>query len=140
MSTRKLSGPPHITDLSVADISESARNATARKGGEAMSRHHILPPIIYTPAPPKPKETKRKRGVGQLRGTREADEASEAEETGETTHSAPTRGPSALPQQQIPVEGAERKIPSPNGKLSDDTLKAMLEMQEMEGAKDVESS
>jgi hypothetical protein len=98
-----------------------------------MSRHHILPPIVYTPAPPKPKETRRKRGVGQLRGTRETDEASETEETSETSHSVPARGMSPLPQNQIPVEGAERKIPSPNGKLSDDTLKAMLEMQEMEG-------
>jgi hypothetical protein len=37
-----------------------------------------------------------------------------------------------VPQHQIPVEAAERRIPSPNGKLSDDTLKAMLEAQEQE--------
>jgi hypothetical protein len=120
-------------------IATNQRLNAAAEGGEAMSRHHILPPIVYTPAPPKPKETKRKRGVGQLRGTREADEASETEETSETAHSAPTRGAAALPQQQIPIEGAERKIPSPNGKLSDDTLKAMLELQEMEGGQDIAS-
>jgi hypothetical protein len=32
--------------------------------------------------------------------------------------------------QQLPVDAVERRIPSPNGKLSDDTLKAMLEAQE----------
>ena len=26
-----------------------------------MSRHHIQPPVVYTPAPPKPKETRRRR-------------------------------------------------------------------------------
>jgi hypothetical protein len=35
-----------------------------------------------------------------------------------------------LPQQSTPIDGAERRVPSPNGKLSDDTLKAMLEVQE----------
>jgi len=104
-----------------------------------MSRHHILPPIVYTPAPPKPKETRRKRGVGQYGSVRDTDETGEAQETGETgetAHSMPTRGTSVLRQQQTPVEGVERRIPSPNGKLSDDTLKAMLEMQEAEAAKD----
>jgi hypothetical protein len=33
-----------------------------------MSRHHILPPIIYTPEPPRREEARRKRGVGTTRG------------------------------------------------------------------------
>lgn len=89
-----------------------------------MSRHHIMPPTIYTPPPPKPKETRRKRGVGYASA---AEGAGEAEEGGETSE---TRAAAALPQHQHPVEAAERRIPSPNGKLSDDMLKAMLKEQE----------
>ena len=44
-----------------------------------MSRHHILPPVIYSPPPPKPKETKRKRGVGYASAT---EATGEADETG----------------------------------------------------------
>jgi hypothetical protein len=100
-----------------------------------MSRHHILPPIIYTPAPPKPKEARRKRGVGYARGAGLTEETDEAEETGEASRTTQPRSASALPQQQSLIESAERRVPSPNGKLSDDTLKAMLEVQETEGDK-----
>src|SRR5215472_6115500 len=89
-----------------------------------VSRHHILPPIVYTPAPPKPKETRRRRNVGHAQGTRAADEAEETEEAGEAARITQPRGASATPQHS-PIEGAERRIPSPNGKLSDETLKAM---------------
>lgn len=91
-----------------------------------MSRHHIQPPAVYMPPPPKPKETKRKRRIGYVPGKGEVDEAGETEETGEASA---TRNARHVPQ-QIPVEAAERKIPSPNGKLSDDMLKAMIELQE----------
>jgi hypothetical protein len=47
-----------------------------------VSRHHTLPPIIYTPAPPKPKKTERRRGVWSVKGKRAADEADATEETG----------------------------------------------------------
>jgi hypothetical protein len=94
-----------------------------------VSRHHILPPVIYSPPPPKPKETKRKRGVGYTQAARATDEA---EETTESSDTAPAPNASPLPQHQRPVEAAERRIPSPNGKLSDNTLKAMLEVQEQE--------
>ena len=97
-----------------------------------MSRHHILPPVVYSPPPPKPKETRRKRGVGTTQAAREADEAGQTEEASEASRTAQARGAS-VPQHQLPVEGAERKIPSPNGKLSDGTLKAMLEAQERDG-------
>ena len=94
-----------------------------------MSRHHILPPIIYTPAPPKPKQTRRRRGVGYAKGTSEADET---EETGEAAHTAPARGAAALPQHSPPIEAAERRIPSTTGKLSESTLKELLLAQEHE--------
>ena len=91
-----------------------------------MSRHHIQPPAVYMPPPPKPKEAKRKRGIGYVPGKGAVDETGETEETGEVSA---TRSARPLPQ-QVPVEDATRKIPSPNGKLSDETLKAMLEVQE----------
>ena len=89
-----------------------------------MSRHHTLPPIIYTPPPPKPKPTRRRRGIGYAYG---AGAANEAEDIGE---GAPGRSAPGVPQHTRPVETVERRTPSPNGKLSDDTLRAMLELQE----------
>jgi hypothetical protein len=94
-----------------------------------VSRHHILPPIIYTPAPPKPRQTRRRRGVGYAKGTSEADET---EETSEAAHTAPARGAAALPQHSPPLEAAERRIPSTTGKLSESTLKELLLAQEHE--------
>jgi hypothetical protein len=94
-----------------------------------MSRHHMLPPIVYTPAPPKPKETRRRRGVGK-------GEVDETEDTGEVAHTAPARGAAAVPQQSLPVEAAERWTRATTGHLSEGTLKAMLEMQEQESGQD----
>jgi hypothetical protein len=94
-----------------------------------VSRHHIMPPAVYTPPPPKPKETRRKRGVGYASAAKSTGETEEADETSETSQARAA----ALPQHQRPVEAAERRIPSPNGKLSDDMLKAMIELQEKEG-------
>ncbi|WP_076864353.1 hypothetical protein [Bradyrhizobium mercantei] len=89
-----------------------------------MSRHHTLPPIIYTPPPPKPKPARRRRSVGYAYGAGAADEAVDVED------GAPVRNAQAVPQHARPVETVERRVPSPNGKLSDDTLRAMLEVQE----------
>ena len=98
-----------------------------------MSRHHILPPIVYTPAPPKPKETRRRRGVGFAEATGDVDET---EETSAASNTAPARGAAALPQHQTPVEAAERRPHPTTGNLSEGTLKAMLEVQEQEGGQD----
>jgi hypothetical protein len=91
-----------------------------------VSRHHTLPPIIYSPPPPEPKKTRRRRGVGYASAAREADD------TEELSDGAPLRSAPVLPQHQRPVEATERRVPSPNGKLSDDTLRAMLDLQEMQ--------
>jgi hypothetical protein len=95
-----------------------------------VSRHHITPPAVYTPPPPKPKETRRRRGVGYAQATGAAGEADETEETGGVSHASPQRGAPALPQNQVPVEATERRLHSTTGKLSEGTLKAMLEAQE----------
>ena len=94
-----------------------------------MSRHHVtLPPIIYTPEPPKPKEARRRR-VGYAQGADTTDEAAEVDETGAT---APVYD-AALPQHSRPVEAVERRTASTTGKLSEDTLKALLAVQEESG-------
>jgi hypothetical protein len=56
-----------------------------------VSRHHILPPFIYMPPPPKPKETRRKRGV---HGAASAGEVDEIEEAGDKSCAHPS--PSSL--------------------------------------------
>ncbi|UFX46081.1 hypothetical protein HAP47_0005030 [Bradyrhizobium sp. 41S5] len=89
-----------------------------------MSRHHTLPPIITTPPPPKPKPVRRRRGIGHAYG------ASAADESADIADGAAVRSAPVLPQHARPVETVERRVPSPNGKLSDDTLRAMLEVQE----------
>jgi hypothetical protein len=94
-----------------------------------MSRHHMLPPIVYTPAPPKPKKTERRRGVGYSEETSEADET---EASGDVSHAAPPQRPSTLPRNSHPVEAAERRVHSTTGKLSDDTLKELLLVQEQD--------
>jgi hypothetical protein len=90
----------------------------------------MLPPIIYTPAPPKPKETRRRRGIGYVQGKGDVEET---EEASEITNAGPTHGAQALPQHATSVEATERRVPSTTGNLSDSTLKAMLEVQEQEG-------
>jgi hypothetical protein len=98
-----------------------------------VSRHHTLPPIVYTPTPPQPKKAERRRGVWSVKGKRAADGAEATEETGESFQA---HGASPLPPHSIPVDAAERRVHSTTGLLSEGTLKAMLELQEQEGARD----
>jgi hypothetical protein len=99
-----------------------------------VSRHHMLPPIIYTPEPPKPKKAERRRGVGTIKGKGGVDEADETEETGEVSgFGAPARAAAPPPKNpSTSVEAAERRIPSTTGKLSESTLTELLQMQEQE--------
>ena len=93
-----------------------------------MSKHHTLPPIIYTP-PPKPKKTEKKRRVGiGLLG--ELDETAETRESGAAGQAMPivNRPP---PQNFPEIEGAERKPRHPSGRLSQSTLSVLLQAQEL---------
>jgi hypothetical protein len=91
-----------------------------------MSKHHTLPPIVYTP-PPKPKKTEKKRriGVGLL---------GEVDETAETRDASASSQPMQvrLPAPNFPeIEGADRKPRHPSGRLSQGTLSVLLQAQEL---------
>jgi hypothetical protein len=94
-----------------------------------MSKHHTLPPIIYTP-PPKPKKIepkKRRIGISMLS---ELDETADSSETSTTGQPTPA---TKMPQQQnfAEIEGAERKPRHPQGRLSQGTLSELLRVQEL---------
>jgi hypothetical protein len=98
-----------------------------------MSRHHILPPIVYTPAPPKPKKTERRPRTSALQksGAAASGDVGETQETSEVfTSGPPAQAPVHRRDPFAPVESAERRIPSTTGKLSDGTLKELLLAQE----------
>jgi hypothetical protein len=97
-----------------------------------MSRHHIQPPVIYTP-PPKPKkiETRKRRiGVGIAGLIDDTDEAGETQRAAGFGPSTPASLKQPLPNFTA-IEGAEQKPHHPRGRLSEGTLKAMLEVQEL---------
>jgi len=89
-----------------------------------VSRHHMLPPTVTTPEPPKAKETRHRRGVGGVWRRRTTGESDDIDDI---PHPAPRSGQSPV---GTLIEVAERHISSPSGKLSSDTLKVMLEAQE----------
>jgi hypothetical protein len=98
-----------------------------------MSHHHILPPIAYTP-PPKPKkiETRKRRiNVGTADAIDEMDETGETHEATGFGQAAPARNKPPLPN-FTPIEGSEQKPQHPRGRLSESTLKVMLQAQELE--------
>jgi hypothetical protein len=89
-----------------------------------MSKHHTLPPIIYTP-PPKPKKTEKKRRVG-------VSLLDELDQTAETRESGAANQPMRLPPQNFSeIEGADRKPRHPQGRLSQGTLSVLLQAQEL---------
>src|SRR3974390_975532 len=65
-----------------------------RQRSNALSRHPILPPLVYTPAPPKPKETRRKRGI---HGAASSDDGDEVADAGEAAPTTPVRNAAPLP-------------------------------------------
>jgi hypothetical protein len=100
-----------------------------------VSRHHILPPIIYMPVPkPKKAENRPRTSRIQKKGVAASEEVGEAEEASEVpAFGAPARAMVHPPQDPFtPVESAERRMPSTTGKLSESTLKELLLAQEQD--------
>jgi len=97
-----------------------------------MSRHHIQPPIIYVPQP-RPKKIENRKSRIQMRASGSIEDADEIEETYETAGPSRTSAPdNKSPPQNFPaIEGSEHKPPSTTGRLSDNTLKALLQVQEL---------
>ncbi len=95
-----------------------------------MSHHHILPPITYTPEPrPKKIETRKRRiNVGDAEALGEMDETGGTPAFGPAT---PTGGKLPLPT-FTPVESSDQKPQHPRGRLSESTLKVMLQAQELD--------
>lgn len=98
-----------------------------------MSRHHMLPPIVHAPAPPKPRKVGRRRNTVTILGKGAATGVDETEETAEVSDTAPAHGAAAVPQHTLPIEAAERRVHSTTGNLGEDTLRALLQVQEREG-------
>ena len=93
-----------------------ARCAQRLGGDKIMSRHHILPPIVYTPAPPKPKKTERRPKTSALQksGVAASDAGGEAEEASGVSQPARRRGRRSCPSDPFtPVDSAEHRFPSP---------------------------
>jgi hypothetical protein len=95
-----------------------------------MSHHHILPPITYAPEPrPKKIETRKRRiNVGGAEAFDEMDETGGMQAFGPAT---PAGGKVPLPN-FTPIEGSEQKPQHPRGRLSESTLKVMLQAQELD--------
>jgi hypothetical protein len=93
----------------------------------------MLTPIVYTPqVKPKKIEPKKRRvqmhGAGSLDGAEETGETFEASGFGD----AAPAGAKQPMQNFAPIEGSEQKPQHPKGRLSEATLKTMLEVQEMQ--------
>jgi hypothetical protein len=94
-----------------------------------MSRHHMLPPLVHVPQPQPKKIENRKRRI-HAGDVEDIDEAAEAREA--TGASRSTSAGRRLPTPNFPaIEGSERKPQNPSGRLSENTLKVMLQAQEL---------
>lgn len=92
----------------------------------------MLTPIVYTPEV-KPKKIGPKKSRIQMRAAGSVDETGETEETFEVAGPGqPAPAGAKLPLQNFaPIEGAEQKPQQPQGRLSESTLKVMLQGQEL---------
>jgi hypothetical protein len=94
-----------------------------------MSRHHMLPPIIYAP-PPRPKKIESRKSRIQLRSTGIVRNSSEIDETEETSGLDRPTPVAYKPPMDTEIKELERKPKSTTGLLDEGTLKAMLLAQE----------
>jgi hypothetical protein len=96
-----------------------------------MSRHHMLPPIVHVPQPKPRKIENRKRRI-QVRAGGAVDDMADVEDAHEFTGPGRAAGGRAPPQNFAAIEGSEEKPRRATGRLSENTLKAMLLAQECE--------
>jgi hypothetical protein len=93
-----------------------------------MSRHHMLPPIAYTPPPPPKKISKRRPRIDVSEG----EDIEELSESSQTTGAGRSTATAKKPAPTYPeIEGADRKPKNPQGRLSENTLTVMLQAQEL---------
>ena len=94
-----------------------------------MSRHHMLPPLVYTP-PPAPKKVEPKKRRLQVGSFDEMDEAAETSETAATSPAAPVAiKPPLAPM--LAIEDSASKPQRRTGRLSQDTMTVLLRAQEL---------
>jgi hypothetical protein len=101
-----------------------------------VSRHHILPPIVYTPAPrPKKVESRSTRRIQKHDGTSVTD-TGDLEDTDEAFVADRAGRPvgDAVPNPFTPIEYGNGQTQQAPGKLSENTLKVMLQAQEIGNA------
>jgi hypothetical protein len=89
----------------------------------------MLTPIVYAPEV-KPKKIAPKKSRIQMHGTGSVDETEETFEAAGPGQATPA-GPKLPLQNFAPIEGAEQKSQQPQGRLSESTLKVMLQAQEL---------
>ncbi|WP_146690858.1 hypothetical protein [Bradyrhizobium canariense] len=96
----------------------------------------MLQPIVYTPQV-KPKKIEPKKSRLQMRAAGSIKDAGETEETFEAIGPGQPMSVGHLLSSDdfVPIEGAERKPHQPPGRLSEGTLKAMLQVQELDQVK-----
>ena len=95
-----------------------------------MSRHHILPPIVYVPQS-KPKKIETRKSRVPTRASGAVEDTADVEETYEPIGPGRSTLAGIPPENFLPIEGSEHKPPSTPGRLSESTLKVMLLAQEM---------
>jgi hypothetical protein len=93
-----------------------------------MSRHHLLPPLAYVP-PQQPKKIENRKRRIHAGDVDELEKAAEVDDATAANRPAPASNVLLQPN-LLPIEGSERKPRNPGGRLSEDTLKAILEVQE----------
>jgi hypothetical protein len=96
-----------------------------------MSRHHILPPIVYIPQP-KPKKIEPRKSRIYTRSAGSIEDSGDVEETYQPVEldRLPPAGNKPALENFSPIEGSERKPQSTTGRLSENTLKVLLLAQE----------
>jgi hypothetical protein len=97
-----------------------------------MSRHHMLPPIVYVPQP-KPKKIESRKSRIQMRSAGSIADSADVEETDQPVEPGRTMpvGNKPAPENFAAIEGSERKPRPTTGLLSESTLTVMLLAQEL---------